>query len=695
MQYLKYVSILFAFITCYSTAQNLSFNQTLDSIQKLRKLSQDNNINYKQQLVYAKNAVKLSKQTGQDTIILKSSLKEMLVHFFEGKFEDYYNLSNKNKRIAEKINHVSSQQLIYDFLGFYFYSIKSKIDSSYYYYIKADKLSLHSKSKQDYDSHAIRYLAIATIEFDTKNYTNAENYAIKGVKALELSDINETNLDTLWSLYNLLGLISKDKKDFLGSHKYFQKALLVNKRLPQIFFDNSNGETYDRYLNTVHTKINIAESYIKNKKYSKANEIYGKLLNDKIVINKDLATYAAILTNHAFSQFLIKELSHDSIKSKHKRALAISKKLNLNYEITSINNNIAELFLSINKKDSALVYLKHAYPIAKKINRTTEMLRSLDLLSKATSGEESNQYLQEYIKLSDSMIDVERNMRNKFARIQFETDEIIAQNKKITKDKKQISFLAFLFLIIALLTYIIYSQRLKNKELKFEQEQQRANEDVYSLMLSQQSKIETSKNDERKRISEELHDGILGKLFGTRIGLGVLATKLSGDTNSMEKFQDHIKNIQAVEFEVREISHELNNNKLNKKTDFKALIDHYLSTQADLHLFEYTLTVDKEIASRDISDRIKVELYRILQESLFNIIKHAQAEAVIVSFFIDQNHIVLSIQDDGIGFNTEKKSNGIGLNNINSRMSKLDGELTINSIENKGTTVKVKIPIPD
>ncbi len=692
MRYLKHVSILFAFITCYSTAQNLSFNQTLDSIQKLRKLSNDENTDNVNKLIYAKKACDLSYEIKEDTTVMKSLRNLASI------YSDYQDLTlciktnYKIKNLAEKLNDSSALARSQNILAWSFQISQTHIDSAYYYYHKALKFFTATNSLED--KLQILY-NLSVIQRNEKDYLGAEINLSKILKELKNQPETNSNIDLKHSIFNDLGLINSSLKDYDLALEYYKKSLVINNKLPPLTTDKKSGQIYNKHLNIVFTQINIAQLYLKKRKFNKSISIYLKLLKDKSLFNKDPITYATILSNLAYVKSKVFNSNKKEIVPLFKRAYTISDSLNYQYEITAISNDLSDFYLSLGQKDSALIYLKKAYPIAKKINRNTEVLRSLNLLSKATSGEESNQYLQEYIKLSDSMIDVERSIRNKFARIQFETDEIIAQNKKITKDKKQISFLAFSFLIIALLTYIIYSQRLKNKELKFEQEQQRANEDVYSLMLSQQSKIETSKNDERKRISEELHDGILSKLFGTRIGLGFLATKLSGDTNSMEKFQDHIKNIQAVEFEVREISHELNNNKLNKKTDFKALIDHYLSTQADLHLFEYTLTVDKEIASRDISDRIKVELYRILQESLFNIIKHAQAEAVIVSFFIDQNHIVLSIQDDGIGFNTEKKSNGIGLNNINSRISKLDGELTINSIENKGTTVKVKIPIPD
>ena len=70
--------------------------------------------------------------------------------------------------------------------------------------------------------------------------------------------------------------------------------------------------------------------------------------------------------------------------------------------------------------------------------------------------------------------------------------------------------------------YIILAQRAKNKELKFAKQQQETNEEIYNLMLSQQDKVDEARALEKKRISEELHDGILGRLFGTRLSLDSL-----------------------------------------------------------------------------------------------------------------------------------------------------------------------------
>ena len=94
-----------------------------------------------------------------------------------------------------------------------------------------------------------------------------------------------------------------------------------------------------------------------------------------------------------------------------------------------------------------------------------------------------------------------------------------------------------------------------------------------------------------------------------------------------------------------------------------------------------------------ISDVVKINLYRIVQEGLQNINKHAKASIVTITFSLKDATLGLIIQDNGIGFDRTEKANGIGLENISSRVNKLKGTFAIESNPNKGTHLTVLIPI--
>jgi signal transduction histidine kinase len=90
---------------------------------------------------------------------------------------------------------------------------------------------------------------------------------------------------------------------------------------------------------------------------------------------------------------------------------------------------------------------------------------------------------------------------------------------------------------------------------------------------------------------------------------------------------------------------------------------------------------------------VKINLYRIVQEALQNCNKYAKADTIKVEFKSEIDHLVLSIMDNGIGFNTKRTKNGIGLHNIEYRAAECKGTVTIKSAKGEGTLLVIKVPI--
>ncbi|HMI77749.1 MAG TPA: ATP-binding protein, partial [Ferruginibacter sp.] len=90
-----------------------------------------------------------------------------------------------------------------------------------------------------------------------------------------------------------------------------------------------------------------------------------------------------------------------------------------------------------------------------------------------------------------------------------------------------------------------------------------------------------------------------------------------------------------------------------------------------------------------LPDKLKLSIYRIVQEQFNNILKHAAAQKVIVRLVQDSEKTILTIKDDGVGFDTSKKPNGVGLMNIKTRASLFNGDVTIISSPGKGCELKV------
>lgn len=209
-------------------------------------------------------------------------------------------------------------------------------------------------------------------------------------------------------------------------------------------------------------------------------------------------------------------------------------------------------------------------------------------------------------------------------------------------------------------------------------------------MLSQQDKVDEARASEKKRISEELHDGILGRLFGTRLSLDSL--NMANSEEAIKTRGNYIEQLKDIEQDIRKVSHDLNTDFISN-SGYIDIVKTLLETQSTAYGYACELDYDDTINWDDISNKTKIHIYRILQESLQNIYKHAKASKVIISFKLKNNVIWLTVKDDGIGFDVTKAKKGIGIKNINSRAQEINAVVYIESEKDNGSTIQIKIPL--
>ena len=131
---------------------------------------------------------------------------------------------------------------------------------------------------------------------------------------------------------------------------------------------------------------------------------------------------------------------------------------------------------------------------------------------------------------------------------------------------------------------------------------------------------------------------------------------------------------------------------LKEEQVFTSLIEELLEIQSKAGNFNYAIQTQTDLDWDMIDGKVKINIYRILQEAIQNINKYADATEVLLTFNANQNHIKVTIEDDGVGFNVQKKSQGIGLSNMTSRVKDLQGTIKITSELSKGTLIEVTVP---
>jgi signal transduction histidine kinase len=214
------------------------------------------------------------------------------------------------------------------------------------------------------------------------------------------------------------------------------------------------------------------------------------------------------------------------------------------------------------------------------------------------------------------------------------------------------------------------------------------NEKQYELLLSENELKQINAyleglESERLRLSKELHDNIANNILLVNFQLQ------NKEHVEIEDVSDQLKNIHE---QVRNISHELIP-PVFKYASFIEILKDYVNQQNSYDKINISLSVDSEKGINEVPEKICLELYRIIQECIGNAFKHSDASNIEILLYKEDDLLNLTIMDDGKGFNTERKSNGIGLVIVKERVKSLHGILHINSSMGKGTEFNITIPI--
>jgi signal transduction histidine kinase/tetratricopeptide (TPR) repeat protein len=670
---LRYIILLLFFILAipnYSLAQE---NKTLlDSIYILRDLSQDNTLTKDLRIEYGTRAVDLSQRTRSDTTKLISERKLAFVYLLTGEYDLYETSSLINLETARELKDSLGIAHINAGLGYLNNEIKLDKAESYKYYLEAlkyfDALNLlNDKANTLYN--------IASIQDDEKDYLGSEQNAIKALRILNNLDLD--NIDSRkYNILNLLGLVSLKLQNFDEAIAFHNQAIELTKNLD------------DGRQSAIESLNNIAFTYRVKGDYVKALKLFKEIIENP-QLNEDMSFKALVLSNFAYTKFLGGKYDYNEVENDLKKALNISERLGDDYTKLVASQDLAR-FYEVNKiADSSLKYARQSYKLAKAIPINDYYLESMLILARLTKGQESNSYLEQHIRLSDSLMGIERATQNKFARIEYKTDELEAENEQISKENLYLLLLSIGLLLTAIIIYLVISQRAKNRKLKLIQVQSKANEDIYNLMREQQDKVDQARVLEKKRISEELHDGVLGRLFGTRLSLDSINFK--DGKEAMNSRAEYITQLKTIEEDIRKISHELNTDFVSG-SGFTNLVSELISNQTNAYGLKYEFEHDDELDWKSVNNRVKINIYRIIQESMQNVYKHANAKKIKISISLQKDVICLAIIDDGDGFDTSKNRKGIGLKNMTSRVENIGGEIDFSSKVGNGTVVNVKIP---
>lgn len=204
---------------------------------------------------------------------------------------------------------------------------------------------------------------------------------------------------------------------------------------------------------------------------------------------------------------------------------------------------------------------------------------------------------------------------------------------------------------------------------------------------------------ERAEIGIELHDNVNQLLAGSKLYLNHCLTLPNGSKEYIAKSQEYLS--QAMD-ELRKLSHSLVGPDKSKTVGLIESIDKIVSDISALKnikiIFNYNSS-EEELLERQIEEGLKLNIYRIIQEQINNILKHANATEVVIELKRVNDGLRISVRDNGGGFELRTKKEGIGLLNIKSRAEMYNGTVDISSSPGNGCSLiiffKTAIPVKE
>ena len=602
----------------------------------------------------------------------KETYSIFLGELINGSVDKGIQLADSTYNIAIKENNNVLQALMLNILA-YGNANNGDFSAASNFYSKEHNAIISFKASRLKDS-----LLLLNLNEHGNHYLNTGNFP-KGIKKFHKSlSISKKNKDSLSisDAYNLLGNAYFMQKLYDDAIFYYKESLKFNNSKAFVSVINNNlGVIYTKkkdykrakkhLLETFKTTdttnlydlstsyLNLASLYREMKNYEKAHTLFLKAdeyvsqLNDKQYILGNKISLITSFTN-------IKDYASA------KRYMKICDSLANEYESNSLK---IDLYKAVYKSSAKMKDYKTAFENAEK-----------------------------YMVVHDSIFSIEKTEIIKDLKIKHESDlketEIITQQKLIkTQQKQNIGLTIGLIIILISMLSMFFSYR---KRLATQKEL--ANEKMNTALEKEKVKTYQSyidgQNKERSRMSQELHNGILGRLFGTRMGLSFVQCKQE-DTNKQKLFLDEL---QHLEKEIRNLSLKLSDKVEDTELNFYNTVNQLLKETSFTGNFNFVLNASKDIEWDAISSLVKINLYRILQESIQNITKHAKAKQVVLDFSLNKDQLVMDIKDNGVGFSITENSDDINVKNISSRVNDIKGTFNISSKKEEGTVIQISIP---
>lgn len=491
------------------------------------------------------------------------------------------------------------------------------------------------------------------------------------LKALALSEKNNDNRSKVVALSNL-GNIYRFLDEQYKALSYYNQALEISLK---------NG--YKSQIASCYGNLGIV--YRATNQPEKALDVYIKSI--EMYREMDEKFHVAIsLMNLGILYESIEQ--YENAKKNQLESNKISREIKDDIGIVLTLNNLAVLETKTKQYKKAISLLDSALVVAKEIEYKDGFKHIFLAYSETYSRMGNYKAAYENRKFFEQWKDSVSNEKylNNISELEakYENEkkekEIATLSEQKLKDDTQIAFqqqqvkwliVSIIGLILlSTLLFLLFKQRSKNK---------RQSELIDAISETQ--------NSERKRIAQDLHDSIGGSLALIKNKLEVISDK---ENLSKQDLAETIITIAKTSDSVRRISHNLMPSELIKfglVSGIQSILEQINKEELNAQLYAHNM-------EQRIDPAKEIQLYRITQEVVQNVLKHANAKNITIYLNKYARHLKVMIEDDGKGFSSDRKNKeGMGISNIKQRIAQLKGTFNVDSAIGKGTTFNIQIPI--
>jgi signal transduction histidine kinase len=530
-------------------------------------------------------------------------------------------------------------------------------------------------------------LALAKCLFNTgtsyqllNNYESAVSYYLKGKRIftkLNNEILTARSSDILQTLYQKL--------------KRYDKAIELGEEAIEL--SRKNNLDYD----LSNALSNISISYLALNQPGNAIKVLEEALQ---ISRKTENKYLEVSTHLNFAQAWEKKLQFDTMEQHSLEARKLAVELgDVQSEGIAISQlSMVALYKNELKKANELAALSN--DIFRENDMKREQLTILGILSNTSLAlgnvrdfmrynEQENTLSEQVLNenLQHKIVELEKKYENELKEEQIALLESKSLHQQLKIANKNILNIVLISLVgILILLVVLY---VKNYKQKLILRQKRITELEIQQQLTATEAVLTGEEKERVRVAKDLHDGLGGLLSGIKFSFQNMKGNLKIPKENENEFNKGMKMLDTSIDEIRRIAHNMMPETL-VKFGLDTAVDDFCSNidqTGNIHV-SY-----QSIGMKDctLEQSKAINIYRIVQELVYNSLKHAQAKSIIVQLIKNDDNLSVTVEDDGIGFDPKsiEKNKGIGWSNINTRINFLKGKLDLQSIPGNGTSVQL------